>query len=64
MDNLHRLQREHEAVLSIWKLMRENGSKETDWDWLQDECSKLSEKYKDMSFVDDWLIAYMKYKEK
>ena len=63
MDKLHR---EHEFIQSMWKFMKaaqqqsDMGS-DAFWDRVQEAANQLSRKYGNMSFVNDWIVSFLKF---
>ena len=64
MDKLHR---EHDFIQKMWKFMKaceQHEPKDEDfWSWVHENAEKLSRSYGNMSFVNDWILSYMKFLE-
>lgn len=62
---MDKLQREHEFINDIWQLIKHCEQAEDRgflfWNALQDRGQALADKYKELTFVTDWVIAYMKF---
>lgn len=65
MDKLHR---EHALVMRMWKFMKACESvenKDNDfWQWVQEEAEQIYYEYSNFTFIDAWLISFMKFLNK
>ena len=65
MDRLHQ---EHNFVQEIWQFMKSCESAENHdaafWQKAIDRAEHMTDKYRGMDFVAEWLTSYLKYLEK